>query len=590
MTDALHRRAILAGEPLPDVAAILARGRDLASSVTVGPSAFLDHAGTACEAAFKRREGEAGRIMVHSQIGYRDPGKTRRAWREIWEAAGERGARVDRYGICLDWSMGFRRADRTQAMKGTGLILEDEAAFADLTAQAPVAPHFGDFVIGMPAAVENTTAALKAGATSIGNLGQYFTFRLPGHDDDVGDTAATVEALALAAAQPVDILVHSNLDDGFAALFTDLACSLGAVLLEQYIVDDLVGGRIAHCYGHSFSEPHKRMVFQLALQKVANNPGTMVYGNTVAYDGDGPENYAALAAYLAVDIAAQRHRPSGHAINPVPITEAVRIPDIDEVIDAVVFAGRLADRMEGSDALYDFPALEAEADRLVAGAERFKSAVLSGLDAAGIDTGNPFEMLLALRRIGAKTLEERFGPGAPDPANRRGRAPLLQASTIAALEAAAEKKAAVATPAEREAIAAAGLTVYVCTTDVHEYGKILLEETLHRLGVRMIDGGIHAEPDRVAAAVAESGADAIAISTYNGVALDYLTRMRAALAATGLATPILMGGKTNQIPQGSNTSLPVDVSAELEAEGALVCRRMEDVIPHLVTLAGKRAA
>jgi len=34
------------------------------------------------------------------------------------------------------------------------------------------------------------------------------------------------------AAQPVEIIVHPNLDDGFASLFTDLACSLGLILIE----------------------------------------------------------------------------------------------------------------------------------------------------------------------------------------------------------------------------------------------------------------------------------------------------------------------------------------------------------------------
>src|ERR1700675_1163805 len=61
-----------------------------------------------------------------------------------------------------------------------------------------------------------TPAALVAGTTAIGNLGQYFTFRLPYWDDDIATTEATVTALGLIAAQDVEILVHSNLDDGFA--------------------------------------------------------------------------------------------------------------------------------------------------------------------------------------------------------------------------------------------------------------------------------------------------------------------------------------------------------------------------------------
>ena len=388
--------------------------------------------------------------------------------------------------------------------------------------------------------LENTVAALKAGSTAIGNLGQYFTFRLPGWNDDVADTEVTLEALALAAAQPVDVLIHSNLDDGFAALFTDLACSLGAVLLEQYIIEDLIGGKMSHCYGHSFSEPAKRLAFQLALEKVSNSPGTMVYGNTVAYDDDGPESYSALASYLSIDAAAQNYRPSGHAINPVPITEAARIPDIDEVVDAVAFAGRMVEQTCNNDSVFDFEQAEVTANQLIQGASDFKEAVLDRLKLGGIDTDNPFEMLLSLRRIGANKLEEQFGPGVKESSSRHGRLPILQASTITALELSAEKKFQAVQEDHRKIIREGKLKLCVCTTDVHEYGKILLEELFKKFEVEVIDAGVHADPAMVASLVRMQNSDAIAISTYNGIALDYLKQLRTTLHAHGMDVPILM--------------------------------------------------
>ena len=124
-----------------------------------------------------------------------------------------------------------------------------------------MAPHFGDFVIGTPAAFENTIAALLSGSTSIGNLGQYFAFRQPHWDDEIFTTAESLKAIALTAAQPVPIIVHSSLDDGFASMFTDLACSLGAILLEQYIVDDLLGGHSSYSYGNTYARPDLRLAF-----------------------------------------------------------------------------------------------------------------------------------------------------------------------------------------------------------------------------------------------------------------------------------------------------------------------------------------
>ena len=589
MSDGLDRGAIIPERILPQAVEIVARGRARALQQRLGPCAFLGAEGVASEAAYKRREAAAGRIMLHAQIGYRDPAKTTRAWREIHRAVALAGGRLDRYGICLDWSMGYPAAERAGRPRGTGLVLEDAESFAALTAQAPVAPHFGDFVLGMPAALENTAAALAAGASAIGNLGQYFTFRLPGWEDDIATTEATLEALALLAAQPVEIIVHSNLDDGFAALFCDLACAFGAVLIERYLVEELLGGHLAHCYGHSFSEPLTRLAFQRALARLPGAvPGTMIYGNTVAYDGGGSANYAALARYLSVDALGQSLAPTGHAVNPVPITEAERIPDIDEVIDAQLFALRLIDGVADYHPLTDLAAADRIAGELIAGGRRFKQAVLAGLYAAGFDTTDPFELLLALRRIGARRLERLFGPGPPDPEAPHGRAALVKATTIAALEAAAAKEVERLNPAARTRIAAAGLTVCLGATDVHEYGKILVAEVLRRLGVGVLDAGIHAEPAVMVDRALAEGADLVAISTYNGVALSYLQEIKGALAAREAELPLLIGGKLNQIAKDSNSSLPVEVTGELEAAGALVCRTPSVMLGHLLELAGTR--
>jgi len=583
-----NRDRLLAGAGDLDAAACLDAGRRLARAVGVGRCPFLDHYGVACEADFKRRAMTEGRITLHAQIGFRDPDKSRRAWAEIYNALDRAGHAVHRYGICLDWSMGYPTDRRGRLGRGTGLILDGPEDFARLTAEAPVAPHFGDFVIGLPAAVENTAAALAAGATVVGNLGQYFTFRMPQWDDDIGTTAATVTAIALLGAQPVECLVHSNLDDGFAALFTDLACSFGAVLIERHIVEELIGARVTHCYGNTFADGPRRLAFLLALAGAGGAPGSMVYGNTTAYGADEDANWANLAAYFLVDVLGQRMTPTGHALNPVPVTEALRIPDIDEVIAAHLAANRLIERADGLRPLFDETPARAMADEITAGGERFRDNVLDGLDAAGIDIRDPARLLLAIRRIGAKQLEERFGPGAADPARRRGRVPLVPAPSIAEIERDGAARVAGLDAETRDRLAAAGLTGMVVSTDVHEYGKILIDTVLDAAGVAALDGGTHGDAASIVTAAAAGSADFIAVSTYNGVALDYLDDLRAAMDAAGLDIPVFIGGKLNQVPDGSNTSLPVDVSAVLGERGAIVCARPEDMLRHLAGLTNER--
>ena len=78
--------------------------------------------------------------------------------------------------------MGLPPDQRARARRETGPRLADDD-WADVAA-LPVQPHLGDHMIGTPASVENATAALAAGITSIGNLGQFFAFEPPGGYDD----------------------------------------------------------------------------------------------------------------------------------------------------------------------------------------------------------------------------------------------------------------------------------------------------------------------------------------------------------------------------------------------------------------------
>ena len=583
----LERNTVIPEPELPPGAELLAAGRALAQAWSVGPSAFLAEVGEPSEAAYKRRQMAAGRIMRHAQIGYRDPVKSRQAYAEVYEKLAAAGARVDRYGLCLDWSMGYLRERRAEGLRGTGMILEGPEDFARLTAAAPVAAHFGDFVLGFPAAVETTQAALAAGSTAIGNLGQYFTFRLPGWDDDVATTAATVTALGLIAGQETEVLVHSNLDDGFAATLSDLASALGAALIEKYLVEELIGARVSHCYGHHFSEPVTRLAFQIALARANPTPGTMVYGNTTAYRGAAAANYASLAGYLMVDVLAQARNPSGHAVNPVPVSENRRIPEMDEIVDAQLFADRLIEQAPDQEPLFDPAEAEALAERLLSGGEAFRDRTLAGLEEAGFAADDPMELMLALRRIGGRRLEGLFGPGPVEPGGKRQ--PLIPASALLELDRLAEERLARTGTADRALVAAAGLRALVATTDVHEHGKGLVERLFGALGVARLDGGVSCDPDDLAQQAKETGADLIALSTYNGVALSFMAALKRELDARALDIPVLIGGRLNQIPEASNTSLPVEVGDELAAYGAVVCREVEDAVPALVELARKRS-
>src|SRR5437763_4643303 len=141
------------------------------------------------------------------------------------------------------------------------------------------------------------------------------------------------------------------------------------------------------------------------------------------YTPNQAANYAALAPYVCVDIYREKTRPAGHAIIPTPVTEAERIPDIDEIIDVHLFANRLVELDVPLHGLCRDEEIDAVASRIVAGGRQFRDNVLNGFTEAGIDIRNPFEMLLAIRRIGSKRLEELFGPADRAAHRLRGRMP-----------------------------------------------------------------------------------------------------------------------------------------------------------------------
>lgn len=572
----IDRAALLPEQDLISGPELLSCGKKMVSDWRVGSSAFQVATGYKNEIEYKKSMIRSGQVMQHAHLGFRDVSHSIDAIRRVYDTCAQRGARVDRFGMCLDWSMGFPRHQRTENVRGTGVILKDADAFARLTQASPAAMHFGDFMLGFPAALENTCAALAAGATTIGNLGQYFTFRLPGYQDDIETTKATVKALGLIAAQPVPVLVHSNLDDGYAAIFEDLTSVLGQALLEKHIVTGLIGAPYAVCYGHHFTEPLTRLAFQRALAQISDGvPGSQIYGATVLYKGSRAENYAGLSSYLLSDIVAQRLRPSGHALNPVPVSENERIPDVTEICDAQCHLSRLTELAEGYLPLFDMTEIDRISDMLLREGQRFADRVLAGLSKGGINTDDPFEMLLALRRIGGRALEQAFGGGEERPDAPRRRTPIVSATTYRELEEAAARFMSSEAGRAVAHLAKSSARILTATTDVHEHGKMLLDLVFGKAGFVVIDGGVSSDPDHIVALVKQNAADAIALSTYNGVALRYSKTLLQKLEEAGLDVPVLIGGRLNEIPEGTNTSLPVDVTDQLTEIGVIACTNLE---------------
>jgi methylmalonyl-CoA mutase cobalamin-binding subunit len=443
--------------------------------------------------------------------------------------------------------------------------------------------HFGDNMIGTLNTLDNLKCAFAAGGTTIGNASHYYTYEYPFAYDLNKRTIDTVTGFSIMANyKEQGMLVHSNLDDGFSALFHDLSVTLGWAKLERYIVQELIGAKLGHCFGNLFSSPILRMTFASALDEIneGDSCGSMVYGNTTDFDMDFTKNYSVINSYLLGDMVAQIHTPTGHGLNAVPVSEAARIPSSQEIVDAQVMSNALEQYARTYEPYVNWDKIEADKNKLLVGSQVFYDRTLEGLDAMGIDVENPAELMLSLKKLGPAYLEKHFGAGKKSN-NVRGRIPVCptdMVKNISKIKDNCLKNLDVEQCLE-------GVKVVICSTDVHEFGKEIVGSVLQEAGATIYDIGTDASPMEIVEMVIETDSNFVAISTYNGIALTFGKRTLEALGKYNLKVPVFMGGLLNENLE--EESLPVDVTDKLKELGVLCSGQADEMVSMISKLVGK---
>lgn len=552
---------------------LLAEGARLVPA-TIPRTAFCRARSVQSEAEYKRRCRDSRTITYHMHLGLESWPATREALHSVASSLATSGYSVDRYGLCLDRGMSLPENDRAMARKETGPRLTGQE-WNEIGQAEAIQPHLGDFMIGTPAGLENTTHALRAGVTTIGNLGQYFAFETPGGSDEIAMTETTVRALgAMAAARGRGTLVHSYLDDGPAMQMPHYGAYLGWAALELHIVEDLIGARLAHCFGGLVPGVKARVALSFALDDLRGRDsiGSMIYGNTVDYTADSVHNQAVLATYLLVDIATQLHRPTGHAINPVPLSEAERIPNASEIVDVHRMARELEHEARHSSDLFDWHRLERLGMELAEYGKQFASRALALLRDHGVDIEDAGQLLLALRQIDPVDLSERVALPVPP--------------AIASMEPwKASRIRAYTDMVVTQSPALNGTRVVLAVLEVHDLIRDALAIALPRRGCEVILLPSDATPEQIARAAVDEDADAVVVGTYNGCALSLGMDLKTALEQEGYDGNVFFGGRLNQDAGGC---LPKDVRRELRQLGIHCVERVEEIGPLLASGSGTR--
>lgn len=548
---------------LPDMKTLRNDVEKTSKGVTVGETLFMKKHGVKSEGEYKTRLAKEHKVMKHSHIGWNSWENTAEGFKKIYKALEESGSTVDRFGISLDWTMGVPEKLRHKIPVGTGLIFNTPEEWYAVGQVVPVQPHFGDHMIGSLNSYENTKLALGAGITTIGNVSQYYTFEYPGIEMEKERTEDMVKALMLMGKfRDVGTIVHSNLDDGFGSQYHDLANLVGWAMIERYIVEDLLGAGLGHCFGNLFSDPMLRIIFNNVMGEINkyNTPGSMIYGNTIDFGSNFPRNFGAMASFSLADAIGQMKYPSGHAICPIPVTEATRIPSADEIIEAHRLVDIMIEKAPMYSSFINWEKVESETDILVTCGRIFFERVMNGLDDMKVDITHAGQMLAVLKAIGPEQLEINFGVGRQEKDAMRGRIPIRPTSIIQTIN--QKKEDLLNKIGDLDEKPLKDVKVVMGTTDVHEFGKEVCKSIIKEAGATVFDLGATVSTAEFADAVLETESKVVIISTYNGIALSYATEILEEFKKNKIDAKIIMGGLLNENQDGSD--LPVDVSKEVE--------------------------
>ena len=552
---------------LPPGASVVKEGCGIAEDIEIGRTAFMDKMGVTSELEYKRQCIKNGHIMYHAHIGMNTWEDTADALTHLYRVAEESGYVVDRAGLCLDRRMALPENQRDQIPAETGPMLETDEQWLQVGREVPIQPHMGDFMIGFPASVDNTIHALKAGVTTIGNLSQFFAHEAPMWTDTVATAVETVKAMSITGAmRDRGVMVHSYLEDGYAALFHDCATVAGWAFLERYIVEELLDAKLAHCIGGLTSDPVKRAGWNFALHEIHEQDciGSMMYGDTISFSSDFSHNRALVAEYLMWDILAQFECPTGTAVLPLPVTEAVRIPSAGEIAEAQCHGRRIEETARRLWPHVDFSsAYDFSAKMCSAGKSVFTKA-LEGLREAGVDIRDPVQMLYVLKKLGPADFEEMFGAGHADEDSSGERQPVVPTDVYTLSRGVIDEYGHLFDNPESRRLLE-GRKILIASTDVHAHAIAIIHELLSRAGMHITNLGAEVNPDKIAQAASSDEVEAILISTHNGMALDYGKRLKIELGKHKVDVPVVMGGVLNQKEEAE--ALPVDVTSQLKELG-----------------------
>lgn len=401
----------------PDEKAWEERAGEAGRKLVVGKTKFLENSGFCSEPAYKRYMAEKGEITYHCHLCCPDAKSLKKQTDELYRGLSERGLRLDRFGVSVDPAMALPGNIRGKYRAKEGLYFETPGQWELLAEPEGMQAHLGDNMIGSPASFENTVNALKAGITTIGNISQFFGWDYKEAPDVEERTRSMLAAVKVMAAHVEEgALIHSNLDDGYGSSAGDLGLLAGCALLEKYLMEELMGAKLAHSFGDMFYSPEKRLIFLSALTKIhpEGMTGSMIFANKLNRSKTNREvNGSHLNVCLLFDMAGQTVYKTGHAVTVMADEGLTKDVTSEEIIHKLACAKELEGYIPYVKEMIDFNKIDTKAEAVVKRGRQFKDSVLTCFSEF-MDIRDPYLVTLAIKKIGMKRLTEAFAPEADE--------------------------------------------------------------------------------------------------------------------------------------------------------------------------------
>ena len=302
----------------------------------------------------------------------------------------------------------------------------------------------------------------------------------------------------------------------------------------------------------------------------------MVYGDTITPGTDLIRNRASTAAYVINDIVMQMHTPTGHAITPCPTSEATRIPTPDEIIEVQMLGAQLKLEAERQYEITDFTKIEARAKIMLENGRKFYNRVLDAFSDV-IDITDPFKLVCGLRVLGADNLENMFASDTPNTGLATERKPSIPTGMYTMITSMIDNTLSKVEISEDTARKLKGKKAVIASTDVHQYGKMIVHATLKKAGMIVLDTGCNADTRCIVTNMQTENPDVIVPQHLQRAGAFPFEGLDCGGQKAGVwgTVPVVIGGRLND---DGGRDVPIDVMEDLQQMGLHPSESIETLI------------